>query len=93
VAISSSIVEEHKGHGKGHTDHGNGKGPGHQKHAEKAMADGVYEMEVFGINHDNPTAVDQATPQTTLADGTKMNTEVRGGIDHHRSRRASPDHR
>jgi hypothetical protein len=43
------------------------------------MADGEYTIVVDGIDHDNPTAVDQATPQTTLADGTKMNTEVRAG--------------
>jgi hypothetical protein len=43
------------------------------------MADGVYTLEVSGINHVNHTAVDQTTPQTTLADGTKMNTEARAG--------------
>ncbi|HEX8363930.1 MAG TPA: hypothetical protein VF603_01440 [Allosphingosinicella sp.] len=79
MAITSYIVEEHKGHGKGHTQHGNGKGKGHDKHADDAMADGVYTIRVAGIDHDNPTAADQATPQTVLADGSKMNTEVRAG--------------
>jgi hypothetical protein len=79
MAITSYIVEEHQGKGKGHTEHGNGKGLGHQKHADEAMADGVYTIRVAGIDHDNPTAVDQATPQAVLADGSKLNTEVRAG--------------
>lgn len=79
MAISSYIVEEHKGKGRGHTDHGNGKGKGHDKHAEKAIEDGVYTMKISGVDHDNPTAVSQTSPQTTLADGSKINTEVRQG--------------
>ena len=79
MAITSYIVEEHNGQGKGHTQHGNGKGLGHLKHADEAMADGIYTIRVAGIEHDNPTAVDQATAQTTLADGSKLNTEVRAG--------------
>jgi hypothetical protein len=43
------------------------------------MADGVYEMEIDGISHDNPTAVSQTSAQTTLSDGSKINTEVRQG--------------
>lgn len=79
MAVTSYIVDEHQGKGKGHTQHGNGKGLGHLKHAEESMADGVYTIRVAGIEHDNPTAVDQSTPQTTLADGSKLNTEVRAG--------------
>ena len=79
MAITSYIVEEHQGRGKGHTQHGNGKGLGHLKHADDAMADGVYTIRVAGIDHDNPTAVSQTSPQTTLADGSKLNTEVRQG--------------
>ena len=52
---------------------------GHRKHAEEAMSDGEYEIEVSGVSHDNPTAVSQTSPQTTLADGSRMNTEVRQG--------------
>lgn len=79
MAITSYIVEEHQGKGKGHTQHGNGKGLGHQKHADEAMADGIYTIRVAGIDHDNPTATSQTSPQTTLADGSKLNTEVRQG--------------
>jgi hypothetical protein len=79
MAIQSYIVEEGPGRGKGHTSHGNGKGNGHLKHADDAMADGIYTIGVSGINHVNHTTTDQVTPQTTLADGTKMNTEVRAG--------------
>lgn len=79
MAITSYIVEEHQGKGKGHTQHGNGKGLGHLKHADEAMADGIYTIRVAGIDHDNPTATSQTSPQTTLADGSKLNTEVRQG--------------
>ncbi|HYJ84395.1 MAG TPA: hypothetical protein VEW26_16320, partial [Allosphingosinicella sp.] len=79
MAITSYIVEEHPGQGKGHVQHGNGKGLGHLKHADDAMSDGIYTIRVAGIEHVNHTAVDQATPQTTLADGSKLNTEVRAG--------------
>ena len=79
MPITSYIVEEHMGRGKGHTQHGNGKGLGHKKHAEEAMADGEYTIRVAGIDHDNPTAVSQTSAQTVLADGSKMNTEVRQG--------------
>ena len=78
MAVSSHVVEEGPGQGKGHTQH-KGKGLGHEKHAQKAMQDGVYEMEIDGISHDNPTTANQTTPQTTLADGSKVNTEVRQG--------------
>ena len=79
MAITSYIVEEHQGKGKGHTQHGNGKGLGHLKHADEAAADGIYTIRVAGIDHDNPTGVSQTSPQTTLADGSKLNTEVREG--------------
>jgi hypothetical protein len=79
MPITSYIGEEGPGQGKGHSSHGNGKGLGHAKHAEAAMADGEYEIVVSGINHVNHSPVDQVTAQTTLADGTKMNTEVRAG--------------
>ena len=79
MAITSYIVEEHQGKGKGHTQHGNGKGLGHQKHADDAAADGVYTIRVAGIDHVNHTTTSQTSPQTTLADGSKLNTEVRQG--------------
>ena len=79
MPISSYIFEEGPGKGKGHYDHGNGKGLGHAKHADDAMADGVYDMSVSGISAVNHGPVDQTSAQTTLADGTKMNTEVRAG--------------
>ena len=79
MPITSYIVEEGHGRGKGHTQHGNGKGLGHLKHQDDAMADGEYTIVIQGINHTNHTAVDQATPFTTLADGSQMNTEVRRG--------------
>jgi hypothetical protein len=79
MAITSYIVEEHQGKGKGHTQHGNGKGLGHLKHADEATADGIYTIRVAGIDHDNPTSVSQTSAQTTLADGSKLNTEVRQG--------------
>jgi hypothetical protein len=79
MAITSYIVEEHQGKGKGHTQHGNGKGLGHLKHQHDAMADGVYTIRVAGIDHDNPTGVSQTSAKTTLADGSKLNTEVRQG--------------
>ena len=78
MAIMSHIVEEGHGRGRGHVSHGKGKGKGHDKHAADAMADGVYTIEISGIDHDNPGAF-QATPPTTLADGTQMNTEVTQG--------------
>ena len=79
MAVTRYIVEEGHGHGKGHISHGNGKGLGHQKHAQDAMEDGVYTIKISGINHDNHTPTDQTSPQTTLADGSKINTEVRDG--------------
>ena len=79
MAIQSYIVEEGPGRGKGHTSHGNGKGNGHLKHADDAMADGIYTIGVSGINHVNHTAVSQTSAPTVLADGTTMNTEVRQG--------------
>jgi hypothetical protein len=77
MAVSSQVVDEHKG--VGHTAHGKGKALGHQKHAQDAMDDGVYTMTISGVDHDNPTALDQTSAQTTLADGSKMWTEVRAG--------------
>ena len=79
MPITSSIVEEGHGRGKGHSSHGNGKGLGHLKHGDDAMADGVYTIRLQGIDHDNPTAVSQTSAPTTLADGTTMFTEVRQG--------------
>lgn len=76
---SSYIQEEHHGRGRGHIEHGNGKGVGHTKHQQAATEDGVYTMGISGIAHDNPTAVSQTSPPTTLADGTTMWTEVRQG--------------
>ena len=37
------------------------------------------QMRIGGINQDNPTNVNQVSAQTTLADGTKLFTEVRQG--------------
>jgi hypothetical protein len=79
MAISSHVVEEGPGKGKGHVEHGKGKGLGHDHHADDAMADGTYTLEISGINAINHTAVDQVSPPTTVADGTQMNTEVRAG--------------
>ncbi|TFI57573.1 hypothetical protein E2493_14500 [Sphingomonas parva] len=79
MPISSYIVEEGNGRGKGHTQHGNGKGVGHTKHQHAAMDDGEYTIVISGINHDNPTPVDQTSAPTTLADGSQMWTEVRQG--------------
>lgn len=79
MAITSYIVEENQGQGKGHTQHGNGKGLGHLKHGDEAAADGTYTIRVAGIDHQNHTLVDQTTAQTVLADGSKLNTEVRAG--------------
>ena len=78
MAVRSHVVEEHHGRGRGHTDHGNGKGLGHQKHQEAAMADGVYELEIGGVNHSNPGPSTTSAP-TVLADGSTMNTEVQRG--------------
>jgi hypothetical protein len=79
MAITSYIVDDHRGNGLGHTEHGNGKGLGHLKHGEDSAADGAYTIRVAGIDHQNHTAVDQTTAQTVLADGSKLNTEVRAG--------------
>jgi hypothetical protein len=79
MPITSHVVEEGHGRGRGHTEHGRGKGLGHQKHAEEAMADGEYTMVVSGIAHVNNAAANQTSAQTTLADGSKMNTEARQG--------------
>ena len=77
--VTSHVVEEHNGKGRGHTDHGNGKGKGHDKHQDDAMADGVYEIEIGGINHDNPGPVSTTSPPTTLRDGSTLTTEAREG--------------
>ena len=66
MPIDSYILEEGHGHGRGHIFHGNGKGLGHLKHEQDAMDDGVYTMEITGIDHDNPTTVDQTSPPTEL---------------------------
>jgi hypothetical protein len=79
MAITSYIVEEHKGQGRGHTQHGNGKGLGHLKHQQDAMADGEYTMVISGISHVNHTPANQTSAQTTLADGSRINTEARNG--------------
>ena len=78
MAVSSHVIEEGPGKGKGHTQH-NGKGKGHDKHEHAAMEDGVYEMEIDGVEHVNPTSANQTSPQTVLADGSKINTEAREG--------------
>lgn len=79
MAITSYIVEEGPGRGKGHTSHGNGKGKGHLKHQQDAMADGEYTIVVDGIDHQNHTPANQTSAPTTLADGSTMITEVREG--------------
>jgi len=79
MPIQSYIVEEGPGRGRGHVSHGNGKGKGHDKHAADAMADGVYTIAVSGIDHQNHSAANQTSAPTTLADGTTLFTEVRGG--------------
>jgi hypothetical protein len=79
MPITSYIIEEGPGQGKGHYSHGNGKGLGHAKHASDAMADGEYGIAISGINAVNHGPVDQVSAPTTLADGTMMNTEVRAG--------------
>jgi hypothetical protein len=76
MSLKSYVVDEHKG--KGHTSHGNGKGLGHKKHQEDAMEDGVYEIDIAGVQHVNPTAVD-ARQSAILADGSTFFTEVRAG--------------
>ena len=79
MAISSYIVEEQKGGGKGHTVHGNGKGLGHAKHQQDAMADGEYTMVISGISHTNHGPTDTFMGPTPLADGSSLFTEVRRG--------------
>ena len=66
MAIQSHIEEEAHGHGRGHDQHGNGKGLGHLKHQHEAMEDGEYTIEIGGIDHDNPTPVDQTSAPRTL---------------------------
>jgi len=73
MAIQSTIEYEGPGEGVGN---GNGKALGHIK---QAMADGVYTMDITGIDATNHGSVDAVTPPTTLADGSMMNTEVRAG--------------
>ena len=82
MIVSSSVVEERgngNGNAVGHTDHGRGKGLGHDKRAAEAMADGEYGLELSGISHVNHTSANSTTGQATLADGTKLNTEARDG--------------
>jgi hypothetical protein len=79
MPITSYIVDEHKGQGKGHTSHGNGKGLGHVKHAQDAAADGEYTIRVAGIDHQDHVGPGTTRPQETLADGSRINTEVRQG--------------
>lgn len=76
MATTSKIADEHKGKGKGHTEHGNGKGLGHDKHATE---DGIYTLEISGVDHVNPTVVSQTSTPFVLADGSTFTTEVREG--------------
>jgi len=74
----SYVAPEGPSQGRGYFNH-NGKGVGHDRKAAEAMADGKYTLIVDGVDHDNPTAVDQTTGPETLADGTSLFTEVRAG--------------
>ena len=76
MPISSSIAVDFPG--RGYENH-KGKGVGHQKRAEEEMADGHYTIRVTGVDHDNPTAVNQTSAPETLADGSIVITEVREG--------------
>src|SRR5688500_9467018 len=77
MSVSSSIVEEK--HGKGHTDHGNGKGKGHLKHQDDAMADGNYIINIDNVYSDDTSGITQTSAATNLVDGSKLTTEVRNG--------------
>ncbi len=79
MPITSYIVEEGPGRGKGHTSHGNGKGLGHLKHGDEAMADGVFTIRLLGIDVDNDSATNAGSGPTVLADGSSLFTEVREG--------------
>ena len=79
MPINSYVHEEGPGRGRGHISHGNGKGVGHTKHADEAMSDGVYTLQISGINNVNHGPGDQLQGPTTLADGTTMATEARFG--------------
>ena len=76
MPISSSVVVDFPG--RGYENH-KGKGVGHQKRLQEEMADGHYTIRVTGVDHDNPTAVDQTSAPTTLEDGSIVFTEVRAG--------------
>jgi hypothetical protein len=78
MPITSLIVDDRPG--RGHTEHGQGKGLGHLKHAQADMDDGVYTIGISGIDVSNPSLIDNlVSAQVTLADGSLLNTEVRGG--------------
>lgn len=79
MPITSFVEEEGPGQGRGHYEHGQGKGLGHLKHADDAMSDGVYTLQIDGIDVDNPTATSITSATTALADGGLLNTEVRQG--------------
>jgi hypothetical protein len=79
MALTSYIEEEGPGRGRGHYEHGNGKGLGHAKHAEKAMADGVYNIAVGGIGVVNAGTTSIDSVPALLADGSSLSTEVRQG--------------
>ena len=79
MAISSSIVDDHRGNGRGHIEHGTGRGLGPEKHAPRGAEDGVYELEIAGLAVDNPTGTDLVSNPVRLADGSTLTTEVRAG--------------
>ena len=76
MAITSSIAVDFPG--RGYTNH-KGKGVGHQKRAQEEMADGIYTIQVTGVDVDNPSAASQTSTPTTLIDGSTVVTEVRQG--------------
>lgn len=79
MTLTSYIEEEVPGRGKGHYEHGNGLGLGHAKHAERAMADGVYNIALAGLSAINTGPVSITSVPTLLADGSVLTTEVRQG--------------
>jgi hypothetical protein len=76
MPISSTLeLEPGFGNGKGHpTPKGNAYGL-----QKQAMADGHYTLDITGIDATNHTAVDQISAPVTIADGSRLNTEVRAG--------------
>jgi hypothetical protein len=79
MATTSSIVDEKNG--KGHTDHGNGKGLGHLKHEGAATEDGVYEIDIANLHTDGSAILtgDGLVTSTVLADGSTFYTNARAG--------------